>query len=103
MTFIKVDLPAPFSPTTARTSPRPTVIDTSSSARTPGNCFRTPVAVSRGVGMNLAKTMPTQRRGHGTHRSDYLLVATETDLSASRTFVTYAEAAYFLIVAPSCV
>ena len=37
--FISVDLPAPFSPTSACTSPAPTSNETPSSARTPGNDF----------------------------------------------------------------
>ena len=49
ITFISVDLPAPFSPTTASTSPRWRRHDTLSSASTPGNCLRMPVASMRGV------------------------------------------------------
>src|SRR5215213_8273534 len=41
-TLIKVDFPAPFSPTSACTSPVPSPKETSSSARTPGNLLVTP-------------------------------------------------------------
>src|SRR5262249_12798741 len=37
--FIRVDLPAPFSPSSAWTSPTATVRETSSRARTPGYCL----------------------------------------------------------------
>ena len=47
-TFTVVDLPAPFSPTSAVTSPACNDSDTSESARTPGNVFVTPVIVSTG-------------------------------------------------------
>src|SRR5579862_3905787 len=40
--FISVDLPAPFSPSNACTSPRRTSRSTSSLATVPGNSFRTP-------------------------------------------------------------
>ncbi len=40
--FISVDLPAPFSPSSACTSPRRTSNDTSSLATTPGNSLRMP-------------------------------------------------------------
>ena len=39
---ISVLLPAPFSPTTATTSPRSSSSETSSKARTPGKLFETP-------------------------------------------------------------
>src|SRR3984957_7838901 len=45
---MSVDLPAPFSPTTARTSPRSICRHTSCKARTPGNALEIPVAVRRG-------------------------------------------------------
>src|SRR5262249_50376747 len=45
--FIRVDLPAPFSPTTASTSPRPSRKLTSCSACTPGNALQMPRASSR--------------------------------------------------------
>src|SRR5580704_2452612 len=47
--FISVDLPAPFSPTSACTSPAATSKDTPSSARTPGNDFVIAVIRSKGV------------------------------------------------------
>src|SRR5215475_6373224 len=40
--FISVDLPAPFSPSSACTSPRRTSNETSSFATTPGNTLRMP-------------------------------------------------------------
>jgi hypothetical protein len=42
--FISVDLPAPFSPTSASTSPRRSSMCMSCSARTPGKLFPTPFA-----------------------------------------------------------
>src|SRR6476469_7433082 len=45
--FIKVDLPAPFSPISAWTVPRLSLKETSSSATTPGNSLRTLSTVSR--------------------------------------------------------
>src|SRR5690348_4696662 len=41
MIFMRVDLPAPFSPLRACTVPRPTRRDTSSRATTPGNALQT--------------------------------------------------------------
>ena len=52
-TFIKVDLPAPFSPTSACTSPRLTSNETPSSARTPGNTFTIPLITSNGPKASL--------------------------------------------------
>src|SRR5215218_1622028 len=49
MTLISVDLPAPFSPTSAWTSPRATANDTSSSATTPGQRLLTERASSTGA------------------------------------------------------
>ena len=48
MIFISVDLPAPFSPISPRTSPRPTRRVTSSSAVTPGYVFLMPMSSSSG-------------------------------------------------------
>src|SRR5262245_57603847 len=48
-TFIRVDLPAPFSPTTASTSPGETESDTPSSACTPGKCLLMFSAWRKGV------------------------------------------------------
>src|SRR5688500_17549572 len=50
ITFIRVDLPAPFSPTTARHSPADRRADTPSRATTPGNALRTSRATSSGAG-----------------------------------------------------
>src|SRR5579863_9103864 len=47
--FISVDLPAPFSPTSTRTSPAASVSDTSDNARTPGKLFPMPRISSSGV------------------------------------------------------
>ena len=49
MILISVDLPAPFSPISACTSPDWTLKSTSSSARTPGNAFETPSISIRAV------------------------------------------------------
>jgi hypothetical protein len=45
---MSVDLPAPFSPHTATTSPRPTVKLTPSKATTPGNLLEIPRTSSKG-------------------------------------------------------
>ena len=50
-------LPAPFSPSTATTSPAPTAKLTSCSARTPGNDFPTP-DISKSSGMVGTLTNP---------------------------------------------
>ena len=42
-------MPAPFGPMIEAISPRPTAIDTSSTARTPPNRFDTAVTVEQGV------------------------------------------------------
>src|SRR5262245_59867159 len=52
--FIRVDLPAPFSPSSACTSPRARSKLTSSLARTPGNCFTMP-RISRTVGASAMR------------------------------------------------
>ena len=52
-----VDLPAPFSPTSACTSPTFTSNETPSSARTPGNVFTIPVMRSNGAGCAAAVTL----------------------------------------------
>src|ERR1700726_3904761 len=54
--FISVDFPAPFSPTSAWTSPATTSNDTPSSARTPGNVFTMPFIRSSG-GMGGVKVL----------------------------------------------
>src|SRR6516165_5333713 len=50
-TFISVDLPAPFSPTMARTSPALMLTETSSRACTPGKCLRICSASTTGGAM----------------------------------------------------
>ena len=57
--FINVDLPAPFSPSSALSRPRRTVICTSSSARTPGNDLQMPRGRQQNVGVGVV--------GHGFH------------------------------------
>src|SRR4249920_1529772 len=47
--FISVDLPAPFSPSSACTSPSSSSKSTWSLARTPGNCFVIPRSSRTGV------------------------------------------------------
>src|SRR4051812_8205227 len=49
MIFIRVDLPAPFSPSSTCTSPATNSKSTPSSAITPGNVFRIPRSASTGV------------------------------------------------------
>src|SRR5215217_7521500 len=48
--LIRVDLPAPFWPMTAWTSPRPTVSEAPSRARTPGKALLIPSIWRRGAG-----------------------------------------------------
>src|SRR2546421_6676534 len=48
--FMSVDLPAPFSPTSASTSPRRSSMCMSCSARTPGKLLPTPLACSSSGG-----------------------------------------------------
>jgi hypothetical protein len=55
MTLISVDLPAPFSPTSACTSPACSANDTPFSACTPANDFRMDEAARR-EGFNLQST-----------------------------------------------
>src|SRR4051812_22431890 len=52
--FISVDLPAPFSPTSAWNSPEWRSNVTRSSARTPGNRLEMPRISRRGAGMSVA-------------------------------------------------
>src|SRR6195952_2020558 len=52
--FIRVDLPAPFSPISACTVPRFSRNETSSSATTPGNSLRIPSALSRYSAFGIA-------------------------------------------------
>src|SRR4029453_1381633 len=58
---MRVELPAPFSPTSACTSPSPSVNETSSRARTPGNCLLTPATSSNDT--IPSEVGPLARRG----------------------------------------
>src|SRR6266404_8075274 len=60
--FISVDLPAPFSPRSACTSPWRMSSETSSLARTPGNSFRIP-RISRTSPSEAIQCDPKDRRG----------------------------------------
>src|SRR3979411_1829477 len=64
--FISVDLPAPFSPTRACTSPALTSKVTPSSARTPGNVFTMSRIVSNGPG--TARLLAGVGLGEGADR-----------------------------------
>ena len=64
-TFMRVDLPAPFSPRSTCTSPRRTSKSTPSRATTPGNAFRIPSMVTAGG----ASTPTPAARGRGAGRS----------------------------------
>src|SRR6202048_2849471 len=73
--FISVDLPAPFSPTSACTSPAFTSNDTPSSARTPGNVFTMPDMRSNGAPGAAAVTLALLAGvglGEGAARNRYL-------------------------------
>src|SRR5689334_20776688 len=78
--FISVDLPAPFSPRSACTSPRRTSNDTSSLATTPGNSLRMP-RISR-TSSSLTEVDAIARRREGEiespsrrdRRCGYLLI-----------------------------
>src|SRR3954452_15804090 len=59
--FINVDLPAPFSPSSACTSPRRTSNETSSLATTPGNSLRIPC---------ISSTRPSATRSHPTKKRE---------------------------------
>src|ERR1700757_3378470 len=61
--FISVDLPAPFSPSSACTSPRRTSNETSSFATTPGNSLRMP-RISR-TSSSLTEVDAIARRREG--------------------------------------
>src|SRR6266480_4705048 len=61
--FISVDLPAPFSPSSACTSPRRTSKETSSLATTPGNSLRIP-RISR-TRSSATRSHPTKKREEG--------------------------------------
>lgn len=61
-----VDLPAPFSPTSAVTSPARKVSPTLCSARTPGKLLETPRSDSTGV----ASAVSDDRRNEGSDRID---------------------------------
>src|SRR6185436_6831321 len=76
MIFISVDLPAPFSPTSACTVPGFTRIDTPSSATTPGKAFRTcstssksviRLGYTRGYLINLPLDPRSERAARASH------------------------------------
>ena len=66
--FSSVDLPAPFSPSSAWISPAPTSKSTSSSACTPGKRLLIPVMRSRGSVMRLPE-LDCKREARERHRS----------------------------------
>src|SRR4029453_4232577 len=61
--FISVDLPAPFSPSSACTSPRRTSNETSSLATTPGNSLRIPCISRRRA--SATRSHPTKKKEEG--------------------------------------
>src|SRR5215471_17349557 len=63
--FINVDLPAPFSPSSACTSPRRTSNDTSSLATTPGNSLRMPRISRTSSSLTLTAVDAIARRREG--------------------------------------
>src|SRR5215469_3718805 len=63
--FISVDLPAPFSPSSACTSPRRTSNDTSSLATTPGNSLRMPRISRTSSSLALTAVDAIARRREG--------------------------------------
>src|SRR5215472_5362948 len=65
--FISVDLPAPFSPSSACTSPRLTSNETSSFATTPGNSLRIP-CISRTRSSATQGDYLTEKRGRALAR-----------------------------------
>src|SRR5689334_7263814 len=74
--FIRVDLPAPFSPTIACTSPEATSTFTSSLASTPGNRFvipRSSTAAASGIDPPGPPTMASNRPEDTPGRFDVLL------------------------------
>src|SRR3954471_6625535 len=72
--FINVDLPAPFSPSSACTSPRRTSNETSSLATTPGNSLRIP-CISR-TRSSATRSHPTKKREEGVAEARPLLSRT---------------------------
>src|SRR6185437_13601880 len=60
--FISVDLPAPFSPSSACTSPRRTSRETSSLATTPGNSLRMPRISRTRSSLTAAMLLRNRRR-----------------------------------------
>src|SRR5438552_8273343 len=67
--LIRVDLPAPFSPTRACTSPGASANDTSSSASTPGNRLATPTTSSIGGSGSFIAPLSRHRPVPRTARS----------------------------------
>ena len=61
--FISVDLPAPFSPSSACTSPRRTSNDTSSLATTPGNSLRMPRISRTSSSLTAVDAIARRREG----------------------------------------
>src|ERR1700756_3184971 len=61
--FIRVDLPAPFSPSSAWTSPSRRSKSMWSLARTPGNCFVMPRNSRTGVSSMGGDSMPPKAEG----------------------------------------
>ena len=55
---MRVDLPAPFSPTRARISPRATSSVTSDNAWTPGKALETPSTLSNTCSCAIACSLP---------------------------------------------
>src|ERR1700751_1995416 len=78
--FIRVDLPAPFSPSRAWISPRSRSRSTASFASTPGNCFVMPrssrTGVSSGIGVD-----GTGRDGPPPVRGGAMLLRGRNDLA----------------------
>src|SRR2546423_665125 len=64
---MSVDLPAPFSPSSAWTSPRRTSNETSSFATTPGNSLRMP-RISRTTSSTMRSVIGRRRRGRAIQR-----------------------------------
>src|SRR6478736_869062 len=64
--FIRVDLPAPFSPSSACTSPSSSSKWTWSLARTPGNCFVIPRSSRTGVVPDMRRDSLTEKKEAGT-------------------------------------
>src|SRR3978361_1089647 len=66
MTLIRVDLPAPFSPTSAWMSPGNSLKDTLSRASTPGNRFDPPVPAPTVPALSVPPLVPVVSAGTGS-------------------------------------